>query len=124
VGQQVRAAMRRSVVRAFRSDVPPLPVVQSQRYAKDRRRQVIRLGHHERSSGETCGRGHPNPDKSDSQVLHRLGNRDALQTRAVRRTSFGIPAVLQNVSTSTTACAKACGASCGMLWPTPPVMSR
>src|SRR5262249_44934019 len=27
-------------------------------------------------------------------------------------------------ATSTTAWAKACGASCGRLWPTPPVMSR
>jgi len=30
----------------------------------------------------------------------------------------------QRRSTSMTAWAKACGASCGMLWPTPPVMSR
>jgi len=32
--------------------------------------------------------------------------------------------VYQRRSTSITAWAKACGASCGMLWPTPPVMSR
>lgn len=30
----------------------------------------------------------------------------------------------EKASTSTIAWTKACGASCGMLWPTPPVMSR
>src|SRR3546814_1840962 len=47
-----------------------------------------------------------------------------LQPRRIGQDEQGHGELLQPRSTSSTAWAKACGASCGMLWPMPPVIRR
>jgi hypothetical protein len=61
------------------------------------------------------------------EISLRVAQRFKHCDKHLRNSRASAPEVLkvyQRRSTSMTAWAKACGASCGILWPTPPVMSR